>query len=55
MNNALYYLSKSKVKVTRLINARVADDVVNVKPFNRCHRGRGHTVSATQLVSVALN
>jgi len=23
-----------------------------MKPFNRCHRGRGHTVSATQLVNV---
>jgi len=29
-------------------------NVVNVKPSNRCDRGRGNTVSATQLVVVVI-
>jgi len=29
-------------------------NVVNVKPLIRCHRGRGYTVSATQLIIIAM-
>ena len=41
-------VKRLKVKVTRQINARC--NVVNVNPFNKWHRGGGHTMSATQLV-----
>jgi len=44
----IFKVKSSKVKVTRqCLSCRC--NVVNVKPFNRRHHGRGHTVSATQL------